>query len=397
MMETLTDILLVTANVGSLFDNLGEIQYDWLREFYTTMDTYKPRFVALHFQEVGGKDYKANMAHAENFFWTIESSPEMSDFDRACVYIDSDFKTEDNFTALGSIYFIHKSLENIQQYDFSAKEFRSVSGRNKYAGSLYGVTTVWKEKFQRNFWPDRKWSRKGYMRTRWMIHNQGLDLVNVHLFHDASNLVACKSSPSVYSTYRQKALRYVISRISDDFSTMPFFLFGDFNFRLDTLSLVQDLSTSAEVQMVMKDSTNEVEKIIYEEKGNDCKQVLFQIETKRFLYLHHKLFREDTGRELLEYDRETAAFQDIITEEEILFRPSYPYSEEYTKPTQYMNTRCPSWCDRILMSHSTQDVIYRSNDGDSNVVYNILGQNVCMGDHKPVFLFFALKSNVQTH
>ncbi|KAK2840754.1 hypothetical protein Q7C36_012333 [Tachysurus vachellii] len=396
MMETLTDILLVTANVGSLFDNLGEIQYDWLREFYTTVDTYKPRFVALHFQEVGGKDYKANMAHAENFFWTIESSPEMSDFDRACVYIDSDFKTEDNFTALGSIYFIHKSLENIQQYDFSAKEFRSVSGRNKYAGSLYGVTTVWKEKFQRNFWPDRKWSRKGYMRTRWMIHNQGLDLVNVHLFHDASNLVACKSSPSVYSTYRQKALRYVISRISDDFSPMPFFLFGDFNFRLDTLSLVQDLSTSAEVQMVMKDSTNEVEKIIYEEKGNDCK-VLFQIETKRFLYLHHKLFSEDTGRELLEYDRETAAFQDIITEEEILFRPSYPYSEEYTKPTQYMNTRCPSWCDRILMSHSTQDVIYRSNDGDSNIVYNILGQKVCMGDHKPVFLFFALKSKVQSH
>ncbi|XP_053091914.1 inositol polyphosphate-5-phosphatase A isoform X1 [Pangasianodon hypophthalmus] len=394
MMETLTDVLLVTANVGSLFDNLGEIQNDWLREFFTTVDRYKPRFVALHFQEVGGKDYKANMAHAENFFWTIESSSEMSEFDRACVYVDSDFKTEDNFTALGSMYFIHKSLENIQQYDFNAKEFKLVSGRNKYAGSLYGVTTVEKEKFQRDFWPDRKWSRKGYMRTRWMIHNQGLDLVNVHLFHDASNLVACKSSPSVYSTYRQKALLYVISRISDDFSPLPFFLFGDFNFRLDTLSLVQDLSTSAEVQMVMKDSTNEVEKIIYEEKGNDHKQVLFQIETKRFLYLHHKLFREDTGRELLEYDRERAAFQDIITEEEILFPPSYPYSEDYTKPTQYMNTRCPSWCDRILMSHNAQDVIYRRN-GDGNIVYNILGPKVCMGDHKPVFLFFALKSNIQ--
>ncbi|KAK3565724.1 hypothetical protein QTP86_014185, partial [Hemibagrus guttatus] len=361
-----------------------------------TVETCKPRFVALHFQEVGGKGYNANMAHAENFFWTIVSSSEMSDFDRACVYIDSDFMTEDNFTALGSIYFIHKSLENILQYDFSAKEFRSVSGRNKYAGSLYGVTTVEKEKFQRNFWPDRKWSRKGYMRTRWMIHNhkdnlhffisvcvcRGVDLVNVHLFHDASNVVACKSSPSVYSTYRQTALRYVISRISDDFSPLPFFLFGDFNFRLDTLSLVQDLSTSAEVQMVKEDSTNEVEKIIYEEKGNNHKQVLFQIETKRFLYLHHKLFREDTGRELLGYDRETAAFRDIITEEEILFPPSYPYSEEYTKPTQYMNTRCPSWCDRILMSHSAQDVIYRSKDGDSNVVYNVLGQKVCMGDHK---------------
>lgn len=98
---------------------------------------------------------------------------------------------------------------------------------------------------------------------------------------------------------------FLIFRVSDDFSPLPFFLFGDFNFRLDTLSLVQvryrtealpidtvwwcvkyfflfpdvclciqDLSTSAEVQMVMKDSTNELEKIIYEEKGNDHKVCL---------------------------------------------------------------------------------------------------------------------------
>lgn len=38
---------------------------------------------------------------------------------------------------------------------------------------------------------------------------------------------------------------------------------------------------------------------------------------------------------------------------------SYPYSEDYTKPTQYMNTRCPAWCDRILMSHTAQEFIQR--------------------------------------
>ncbi|XP_049341751.1 inositol polyphosphate-5-phosphatase A [Astyanax mexicanus] len=393
-MELHTDVLLVTANVGSLFDNVGEIERDWLREFFTTVHTHKPCFIALHFQEVGGKDYMVNMAHAENFFWTIESSSEMKDFDRVCVYVDSHFKAEDNFTALGSMYFIHKSLKNIQQYDFSAKEFKSVSGHNKYVGSLDGVATVEKEKFPKNFWPDIKWSRKGYMRTRWIIHNQGLDLVNVHLFHDASNLIACNSSPSVYSTNRQKALRYIINRISDSsYSPLPFFLFGDFNFRLDTQSLVQNLSTSAEVQTVKKDSSNEVEKIIYEEKDNDHK-VLLHIETKLFAYLHQAVFRENNGKELLKYDKEIAAFHDVITEEQILFPPSYPYSEDYTKPTQYMNTRCPSWCDRILMSHSTQDIIQRREEGESNIVYNTLGPNVCMGDHKPVFLFFALKNNV---
>ncbi|XP_016105800.1 type I inositol 1,4,5-trisphosphate 5-phosphatase-like isoform X4 [Sinocyclocheilus grahami] len=353
---------------------------------------HKPRFVALHFQEVGGKDYMVNMGHADNFFWTIESSSEMDDFDRVCVYVDSNFRAVDSFTALGSMYFIHKSLKNIQQYDFNVKEFKAVSGHNKYMGSLEGVTTIEKEKFPKNFWPDFKWSRKGYMRTRWLIHNQGLDLVNVHLFHDASNLIACNSSPSVYSANRKKALRYVINRISDSsYSPLPFFLFGDFNFRLDTRSLVQNLSMSADIQTVKKDSSSEVEKIIFEEKDNDHK-VLLHIETKLFAYLHQAVFRENNGKELLKYDKEISAFHDVITEEEIHFPPSYPYSEDYTKPTQYMNTRCPAWCDRILMSHSARDIIHRREEGESGVVYNTLGSNVCMGDHKPVFLFFPMKT-----
>lgn len=394
-METHTDVLLVTANVGSLFDNVGEIQGQWLMELYKTIYSYRPQFIALHFQEVGGKDYMANMGYAENFFRSIETSEEMREFDRVCIYVDNRFQAEDSFTALGSMYFVHKTLKNIFQYDFNVKDFKPVSGQNKYTGSLDGVTTVEKEKFPKNFWPDFKWSRKGFMRTRWIIHNQGLDLVNVHLFHDASNLIACNSSPSVYSANRKNALRYVINRISENYHTpLPFFLFGDFNFRLDTLSLIQHLSTSAEVQRVSKeDSSNEVEKIIFEEKDNNH-QVLLHIEEKSFAYLHQAFFREDNGRALLKYDKEIAAFHDVIREEDITFPPSYPYSEDYTKPTQYMNTRCPAWCDRILMSHSAKDIILRTREDRENcLAYNTLGPNVCMGDHKPVFLFFALKTN----
>nr|XP_046243156.1 inositol polyphosphate-5-phosphatase A isoform X2 [Scatophagus argus] len=359
-METYTDVLLVTANVGSLFDNVGEIQNEWLQELYKTIHSYKPKFIALHFQEVGGKDYMVNMDHAENFFRRIESSEDMKDFDRVCIYVDNQFKTEDSFTALGSMYFIHKTLKNVYQYDFNVKDFKAVSGQNRHMGSLEGVSTVEKEKFPKNFWPDFKWSRKGFMRTRWIIHNQGLDLVNVHLFHDASNLIACNSSPSIYSANRKNALRYVINRISDSrFTPLPFFLFGDFNFRLDTLSLVQHLSTSTDVQTVKKDSSNEVEKIICEEKDNDH-QVLLHIEEKLFAYVHQTVFREDNGRALLKYDKEAAVFHDVIREEDIRFPPSYPYSEEYTKPTQYMNTRCPAWCDRILMSHTAHECIHKS-------------------------------------
>ncbi|XP_061624510.1 inositol polyphosphate-5-phosphatase A isoform X2 [Phyllopteryx taeniolatus] len=392
-MATRTDVLLVTANVGSLFDNVGEIQNEWLQELYKTIRTCQPQFIALHFQEVGGKEYMVNMGQAEEFFWNIESSDELKDFDRRCIYVDNQFQAEERFTALGSMYFIHKSLKNIRQYDFSVKDFKAVPGLDKFVGSLDGVTTMEKEKFPKNFWPDFKWSRKGFMRTRWIIHDRGLDLVNVHLFHDASNLIACKTSPSVYSANRKNALRHVINRISDNcHNTTPFFLFGDFNFRLDTLSLVQHLSTSAEVQTVKKDSSNEVQKIICEEKAD--RQVILLIEDKLFAYLHQAVFRDDNGKALLKYDKEVTAFHDVVREEEITFPPSYPYSEEYTKPTQYMNTRCPAWCDRILMSHAAQQFIHSGADGEKSVIYDTVGPNVCMGDHKPVFLFFPLKTNV---
>ncbi|KAF6729332.1 Type I inositol 1,4,5-trisphosphate 5-phosphatase [Oryzias melastigma] len=330
-----------------------------------------------------------NMGNAENFFWLLESSEELKDFDRTCIYVDSQFQAEEGFTALGSMYFIHKTLKNVYQYDFNVKDFKAVLGQNKYVGCLDTVTTVEKEKFPKNFWPNFKWSRKGFMRTRWIIHNQGLDLVNIHLFHDASNLIACNASPSIYSANRKNALRYVINRLSDDrYTTLPFFLFGDFNFRLDTLSLVQHLCTESEVQTV-KDSSNEVQKIFCEEKDNDH-QVLLHIEEKLFQYLHQALFREDNGKALLKYDKEVAAFHDDIKEEDISFPPSYPYSEDYSKPTQYMNTRCPAWCDRILMSHSAHDFIHMGEHDEKTVVYNTVGTNVCMGDHKMRIEFSVL-------
>uniref|UniRef100_H3ACA3 inositol-polyphosphate 5-phosphatase n=2 Tax=Latimeria chalumnae TaxID=7897 RepID=H3ACA3_LATCH len=368
-----------------------DIQTAWLQELYKVVRLQKPQFLALHLQEVGGKDYMLNMDLVEKFLKTLLWSEEMKDYDRAQVYIDSDFKDTDNFTALGSVFFIHKSLKPIYQYDFKAKKFIIVSGKDFQFGSLDRITTIEKEKFPQNFWPDFKWTRKGYMRTRWIIHDSNFDLVNVHLFHDASNLVAWDSSPSIYCGNRQKALQYIINRITDHrYTLLPFFLFGDFNFRLDTRSLVQTLCSSAEIQTVREDNSNEVERIVCEERDNDHK-VLLQIEKKMFEYLNQEVFKENNGRALLKYDKELLAFRETITEEEILFPPSYPYSEDSSKPTQYMNTRCPAWCDRVLMSHSAKDIVHGAGE-EAAVVYDNVGLRVCMGDHKPVFLFFNIKA-----
>ncbi|CAG6017927.1 unnamed protein product [Menidia menidia] len=60
----------------------------------------------------------------------------------------------------------------------------------------------------------------------------------------------------------------------------------------------------------------------------------------------------------------------------------YPYSEDSSLGKQYMNTRCPAWCDRILMSPSATDLGLKLENEEKSVVYDNIGPNVCMGDHK---------------
>lgn len=54
------------------------------------------------------------------------------------------------------------------------------------------------------------------------FHLSAFDLVNIHLFHDASNLVAWEKSPSVYSGTRQKALGFVLDRYDRQNTGLPF-------------------------------------------------------------------------------------------------------------------------------------------------------------------------------
>lgn len=44
------------------------------------------------------------------------------------------------------------------------------------------------------------------------------------------------------------------------------------------------------------------------------------------------------------------------------YLPSYPYSEDCSQGRQYMNTRCPAWCDRVLMSPSAKELVLRVSE-----------------------------------
>ncbi|XP_068582872.1 inositol polyphosphate-5-phosphatase A isoform X2 [Cebidichthys violaceus] len=397
-----TGILLVTANVGSLFEDPDNLQKTWLREFYQTVQSHKPHFLALHCQEVGGKNYEASMSHVDSFVKELLSSDAMREYSRARVYLDENYKSQEHFTALGSFYFIHESLKNIHQFDFKAKKFKKVVGKETYSETLESTPSLEKEKFPQDYFPECKWSRKGFIRTRWALADCAFDLVNIHLFHDASNLVAWEKSPSVYSGTRQKALGYALDRITDQrHEKLPYFVFGDFNFRLDSKQVIESFCSTATMQTVRAADTNEVDKLIFRESDNDRKVVL-QLEKKLFNYVNQDVFRENNGTSLLEYDKELLVFKDRLHELEISFPPSYPYSEDSSQGKQYMNTRCPAWCDRILLSPSARDLVLKPENEEKSIVYDNIGPNVCMGDHKPVFLSFRItagagKPNANKH
>ncbi|PNJ30083.1 INPP5A isoform 7 [Pongo abelii] len=143
------------------------------------------------------------------------------------------------------------------------------------------------------------------------------------------------------------------------------------------------------MQTVRAADTNEVVKLIFRESDNDRK-VMLQLEKKLFDYFNQEVFRDNNGTALLEFDKELSVFKDRLYELDISFPPSYPYSEDARQGEQYMNTRCPAWCDRILMSLSAKELVLRSESEEKVVTYDHIGPNVCMGDHKPVFLAFRI-------
>uniref|UniRef100_A0A3P8Q8J1 inositol-polyphosphate 5-phosphatase n=1 Tax=Astatotilapia calliptera TaxID=8154 RepID=A0A3P8Q8J1_ASTCA len=371
----------------------------WGREL--TVQSHKPHFLALHCQEVGGKNFEESMSHVDNFVKELLSSDALKEYSRARVYLDENYRSQEHFTALGSLYFIHDSLKNIQQFDFKAKKFRKVVGKETCSETLESTPTLEKAKFPQDYFPECKWSRKGFIRTRWAMADCAFDLVNIHLFHDASNLVAWEKSPSEYSGTRQKALAYVLDRITDQrYEKLPFFVFGDFNFRLDSKKVIEKLCSDATMQTIRTDN-NEIHKLVFQETDNDRK-VILQIEKKLFNYVNQEVFREDNGTSLLEFDKELSVFKERLHEQEIGFPPSYPYSEDSSQGKQYMNTRCPAWCDRILMSPSARDMLLKPENEEKSIVYDNIGPNVCMGDHKPVFLSFRItagagKPNANKH
>lgn len=54
--------------------------------------------MALHCQEVGGKNYEKSMRYVEDFVKLLVDSDELRLFDKARIYLDEDYSSAENFT-----------------------------------------------------------------------------------------------------------------------------------------------------------------------------------------------------------------------------------------------------------------------------------------------------------
>uniref|UniRef100_A0A8C4QDJ6 inositol-polyphosphate 5-phosphatase n=1 Tax=Eptatretus burgeri TaxID=7764 RepID=A0A8C4QDJ6_EPTBU len=346
-------VLFLTANVSSIFDDPEQLQKNWLQEFFEVVRVQKPLFVAVHCQEVGGKNFCESKPHVEAFVRALVAGEEMRGFTRARIYMDQNSESKENFTALGCLFFLHDSLKNTLQFDFKARRFHKILGQETTVGPLDEISSLEKEKLSH----ESKLSRKGFIRTRWQLCGSVFDLVNIHLFHDADNITAWQDSPSIYSTTRQSALAHVLDRVTDErYDPAPFFIFGDFNFRLDTGQLIKSLYGEAQMEREQPDISEGNDRLVFTETNNDHK-VLLRLEKRKFEFADQDIFRADNGKILLPFDKELMPFKGRLFEIDIEYPPSYPYSEEQGEGCCYNNTRCPAWCDRILMSRSARELL----------------------------------------
>ncbi|EFA09776.1 inositol polyphosphate-5-phosphatase A isoform X1 [Tribolium castaneum] len=383
--------LLVTANVGSIFEDPSEMLKIWTEEFLSTVTKLDPKFIALHCQEVGGKNYENSMKHVEHFVKLLMSSNELRLFDKIRIFLDEDYSSAENFTALGNLYFIHESVENVLIWDFNDVKFVPVSDKLVHSGNIEAIATKEKAKFPQDFFPECKWSRKGFLRTRWSLNGTVLDLVNIHLFHDASNFIAMESYPSVYCKNRRRALEHTLQRFHNDrYGKAPYFVFGDFNFRTDTEGVIKKLTEGLTTTRLQNNKNNDYTKLQF---ANEDSQLVLTVGKKEFNHLdHQKVFLTPSPTWLKTFDKELEAFEKYLTEYPITFPPSYPFEENVSHARSYMQTRCPAWCDRVLLSHTAKQLV----DEDEKVEYGLMGLDTCMGDHKPVYLRVELKSNSGT-
>jgi len=406
------NVCLITANVGSIFE-IPSLMGTWVDHVAAMISSQNAKFAAIHMQEVGGKKAATSKPVVKKLVRLLQAHDRMAGFTRSFGYFDTNVAADDEYTALGSIYFVHRDIDRVQRYNYVTDEYVSEAGpavatdvETENLCPFHNKTKFFTGQFGR-----KRASRKGYLQTGWKLGYYEFQLVNVHLFADDSNIEAARKSPSQFSRWREAAMRFTLDRTflgppaadcndgtpapkkgkgkggksKEPESTdrkMTSFYFGDFNFRLALNDLVGHVTNGARARFEREKGPEQPPtRSTYFKRGTE-EQVLM-MQKKRFILSDPDVCIRDE-KIISEFDWELGQFGNLH-ELPVTFSPSYPYSENVDEPRTYNTLRAPAWCDRVVMSAPALEL---ARSGGPQ--YQVIGEDVCMGDHKPVCLSFQL-------
>lgn len=108
---------------------------------------------------------------------------------RAMGMMDVSWEHPEHYTALGCLFFASAECD-LQRYNYDVAAYDAVLPDADDVSWASSCAYVLKVHFDKGQFGQVKNVRKGCQLTKWMLNGQPLQLANVHLFHDAHNIIA---------------------------------------------------------------------------------------------------------------------------------------------------------------------------------------------------------------
>lgn len=86
----------------------SRLMENWIAEFLSHVKSIRPKLIALHLQEVGGKTYEKSMEYVQEFIKLLCESESLADYNKIRVFLDEDYNSAEHFTV--SFFFFSNSL-----------------------------------------------------------------------------------------------------------------------------------------------------------------------------------------------------------------------------------------------------------------------------------------------
>ncbi|PAV62343.1 hypothetical protein WR25_16733 [Diploscapter pachys] len=385
----------VTGDISKIVDN-DVILRNWCSEVAKEICEQKPEFAIVHVQgllSAQDPDYISRV-----ILGCITDNP---DIYKHFVCSRAFFDTK--LTGLGNLY-LFRDNRDVEYYDrFTSTGYITVREGNEHTIGAHEcdgyIQNTFNQQytFRREFYQDDGTrdlvnQRTAFLLARFRIHGKEVTFVNVKLhsvpFEDV-NEIAQHTAVTKAAQKRQEQIEYLLSELeAEGLKNDAVLVAGAFNSQLHETQLLDYLArTQLVTKVAKKDDAGNVEAIEHVDRHG---RHVTTVEKTRFdLHsIHDWFFRMARGQMVRRYNTELAnvTFKGQLLEES----PSRHYELADENREEFMRTLCPAWTDRILYNERMNELFRHDSFCASGLYYGLIGEEVYVGQHKPVALHASI-------